>query len=53
MTADRPYRAALDWKEAMEEIIRNSGTQFDPNVAKVFVALMESGAIPRPSEPGQ
>jgi HD-GYP domain-containing protein (c-di-GMP phosphodiesterase class II) len=52
MTADRAYRAALDWKEAMQEIIRNSGTQFDPNVAKVFVALMESGAMPRPSEPG-
>jgi len=50
MTADRPYRPALDWKEAMEEITRNSGTQFDPNVAKVFVALMESGAIPRPSK---
>jgi diguanylate cyclase (GGDEF)-like protein len=52
MTADRAYRPALDWKEAMEEIKRNSGTQFDPNIAKVFVALMESGAIPRPSKTG-
>ncbi|MDM7998811.1 MAG: diguanylate cyclase [Dehalococcoidia bacterium] len=53
MTADRPYRPALDWDEAMEEILRNAGTQFDPNIAKVFVALMESGAIPRPTRPGR
>jgi diguanylate cyclase (GGDEF)-like protein len=53
MTADRPYRPALDWKEAIEEITRNSGTQFDPNIVKAFVALMESGAIPTPSQPGK
>ncbi|MBN2098799.1 MAG: diguanylate cyclase [Dehalococcoidia bacterium] len=53
MTADRSYRPALDWDEAMEEISRNSGTQFDPNIVKVFISLMESGAIPRPSAPGK
>jgi HD-GYP domain-containing protein (c-di-GMP phosphodiesterase class II) len=53
MTADRPYKPALEWKEAMEEIRRHSGTQFDPNVAKVFLGLMESGAISKPSKPGQ
>jgi diguanylate cyclase (GGDEF)-like protein len=53
MTADRPYRPALDWKEAMEEIRRNAGSQFDPSIAKVFLALMESGAIHRPSKSGK
>jgi HD-GYP domain-containing protein (c-di-GMP phosphodiesterase class II) len=53
MTADRPYRPALDWNEAMEEIKRNSGTQFDPNIVKIFVALMESGTIPKPSKNGK
>ncbi len=53
MTSDRPYRPALDWTEAMEEITRHSGTQFDPHIAKVFVGLMESGAISRPSKPAK
>jgi diguanylate cyclase (GGDEF)-like protein len=53
MTADRPYKSALGWKEATEEIKRHSGTQFDPNVAKVFLGLMESGAISKPAKPGQ
>jgi HD-GYP domain-containing protein (c-di-GMP phosphodiesterase class II) len=53
MTADRPYKPALGWKEATEEINRHSGTQFDPNVAKVFLGLMESGAISKPAKPGQ
>jgi HD-GYP domain-containing protein (c-di-GMP phosphodiesterase class II) len=53
MTVDRPYKPALGWKEATEEIKRNSGTQFDPNIAKVFLGLMESGAISKPTKPGQ
>ena len=53
MTADRPYRPALGWKEAIEEIRRHSGTQFDPNIAKVFVGLMESGAISKPAKLGK
>jgi len=37
----------------MEEIRRNAGSQFDPSIAKVFLALMESGAIHRPSKSGK
>lgn len=37
MTADRPYRKRLSKKEAISEIVRCSGTQFDPSIAKVFV----------------
>jgi HD-GYP domain-containing protein (c-di-GMP phosphodiesterase class II) len=37
MTCDRPYRKALSREEAVEEIIKNAGTQFDPEVARVFI----------------
>jgi len=41
MTTDRPYRAALPLEYAAEEIDRMGGTQFDPDVAQVFVPLCE------------
>jgi putative nucleotidyltransferase with HDIG domain len=37
MTSDRPYRRALPISAAREEIQRCSGTQFDPQVVKVFL----------------
>jgi len=37
MTEDRSYRKALPKEEAAAEITRNAGTQFDPNVARVFI----------------
>lgn len=37
MTNDRAYRKAIPKKEAVEELLRNSGTQFDPLIAKLFV----------------
>ena len=37
MTSDRPYRKALNQEKALEEIKRNTGTQFDPSVAESFV----------------
>lgn len=41
MTADRPYRAALPPDRALAELIRMSGTQFDPGVVRVFAPLAE------------
>src|SRR5438270_2410406 len=41
MTTDRPYRAALDWDDAVEEILAQSGRQFDPGVVQAFVAVEE------------
>jgi HD-GYP domain-containing protein (c-di-GMP phosphodiesterase class II) len=42
MTSDRPYRRALPISAAREEIQRCSGTQFDPQVVKVFLTLPDS-----------
>ena len=39
MTNDRPYRKALGFEEALEEIKKNSGTQFDPEIAEIFIKL--------------
>jgi putative nucleotidyltransferase with HDIG domain len=39
MTNDRTYRKALNYEEALEEIRKNSGTQFDPEIVEVFVQL--------------
>ena len=41
MTSNRIYRKALSHEQGIEEIIRNSGTQFDPEVVKVFVKWWE------------
>jgi putative nucleotidyltransferase with HDIG domain len=41
MTSDRPYRPALPCSAAREEIIRESGRQFDPKVVKGFLAIPE------------
>lgn len=37
MTADRPYRKALTHEVAINELIRYSGTQFDPKLVMVFI----------------
>jgi response regulator RpfG family c-di-GMP phosphodiesterase len=36
MTSDRPYRAALSWEEATDEILSQDGSQFDPKVVRAF-----------------
>jgi HD-GYP domain-containing protein (c-di-GMP phosphodiesterase class II) len=41
MTSDRPYRKALSEEDALKEIKRMSGIQFRPDLAAVFVELME------------
>jgi putative nucleotidyltransferase with HDIG domain len=37
MTSDRPYRSALSFEEASEEIRRGSGSRFDSHVASIFL----------------
>ncbi len=39
ITSDRPYRRANSFDAAREEILRCSGTQFDPAVVEVFLKV--------------
>jgi cyclic di-GMP phosphodiesterase len=41
MTTDRPYRKALVYPAAREEIVRCSGSQFDPKVVEAFLRVTE------------
>jgi len=45
MTSDRPYRKALSVEEAVEELRRNRGTQFDPHVVDVFIEELKKRGI--------
>ncbi len=37
MTSDRPYRKALTKEETIHQILENSGTQFDQQIANIFI----------------
>ena len=39
ITSDRPYRKARSFDVAREEILRCSGTQFDPGVVEVLLKI--------------
>lgn len=45
MITDRPYRKALTVEEAIGELRRCSGTQFDPILTDKFINLIEEGKI--------
>jgi diguanylate cyclase (GGDEF)-like protein len=42
MTTDRPYRKALGWAEAREEMRRVEGTQLDPVLVRVFLDSLDT-----------
>jgi diguanylate cyclase (GGDEF)-like protein len=44
MTNDRPYRRAMSSDEAVAELRRAAGTQFDPRVVEAFVGVLEAEA---------
>jgi putative nucleotidyltransferase with HDIG domain len=39
MTSDRPYRAAMAPADALGELLRNSGSQFDPQAVEAFLKI--------------
>lgn len=47
MTSDRPYRKALSREQAIEELKRGSGKQFDPKVVAAFLELIEEENLSR------
>jgi diguanylate cyclase (GGDEF)-like protein/putative nucleotidyltransferase with HDIG domain len=52
MTSARPYRAALSCEEAVEELKRGAGKQFDPSLVKVFIPTAQTMALVTAQEPG-
>ncbi len=42
MTSNRPYRRALSWEAARDEILAQSGRQFDPAIVDVFGSIEPS-----------
>lgn len=57
MTADRPYRKKMSHEMALKEVVRNSLTQFDPQVVRAFLeadenSLLTGRAASEPSENG-
>ncbi len=42
MASDRPYRRGMNAQEILDELNRNSGTQFDPLVVKAFIQVVRS-----------
>lgn len=46
MTSGRPYRRAMSVEAALQEIDLNMGTQFDPEIADMFIRLVSSTESP-------
>ncbi|MFH1093958.1 MAG: HD domain-containing phosphohydrolase [Candidatus Omnitrophota bacterium] len=46
MTSDRPYRKAMPIEEALAELEKNRGTQFDEETVDAFIQAYKKGKIP-------
>jgi HD-GYP domain-containing protein (c-di-GMP phosphodiesterase class II) len=45
MTSSRPYRKTRTHEDAVQEVLRNAGTQFDPEVVRAFADAERRGLI--------
>jgi putative nucleotidyltransferase with HDIG domain len=52
MTSDRPYRRALSRGEALSRIADGAGRQWDPDIARAFLAIMAEAAAPQEATTG-
>ncbi len=42
MTSNRPYNIRKTYEEGIEELVRCSGSQFDPEIARAFIEVINS-----------
>jgi len=42
MVSDRPYRKALSSKKIRQELLESAGTQFDPDIVKIFLKILDN-----------
>ena len=49
MTQERPYKRSMSHEQAISELRRHAGTQFDPELVSLFCSLYAS----RAPQPGQ
>lgn len=45
MISDRPYRAAMSQADALGELRRNAGTQFDPRVVEALIVVLGTEGV--------
>jgi HD-GYP domain-containing protein (c-di-GMP phosphodiesterase class II) len=45
MTSARPWRGAMSKEEAIKEIVKGAGSQFDPRVVEAFLAVLERQSV--------
>jgi len=45
MTEDRTYRRALSREEAIAQLVKGSGTQFDPQVVETFIRILRANHL--------
>jgi putative nucleotidyltransferase with HDIG domain len=46
MLSDRPYRKGLEFSDAVAEVLRCSGSHFDPQVVKAFLKVLAEKGTP-------
>mgnify|MGYP000852385607 CR=1 FL=1 len=51
MTNDRPYRKALCHDDAVKELLRGAGVQFDPELVPKFIRIIKEGCTKEESGP--
>jgi HD-GYP domain-containing protein (c-di-GMP phosphodiesterase class II) len=50
LASDRVYRKGMSRNQALDEIKKNSGTQFDPEMVKIFLSTINEGVDDRDSD---
>lgn len=50
MVHNRPYHQAMPEEDAIKELRRCAGTQFDPHIVEVFTQLLEEEELPKVKE---